>query len=167
MVKQKPVIIILLLISIAIVVFLFIRGSEEWQVRKRFRDFAETASISEDESPLIVAAKSKKISRFFSENCQIEADEYNVSKSYTQKDIHTIAFKVLNRYSDLKLRFIDLQIEITEEGTAHAVSTARIVGKVKGDAEYLEETHEIDCRLKKSDDAWVFVEVELVDVLEK
>ena len=125
------------------------------------------ASFMSGESPLVVAAKSKKISKFFDTNCEIEAKEYNVSKNYSQEDIHTIAIHVLSRHLEFKLTFVDLQVEILNKGVASSVSTARIFGKVKGVEEYIEENHEIQCQLKKIEDEWVFVRLELIDVLKK
>jgi hypothetical protein len=167
MVKSKPVIILISIIVIGIILFLFFIQSEERQVRKRFKAFARTASTQLENSPLIVAGKSKKISKFFAQTCKIEAPEYNVSRNYSQTDIHAIAFQFLKRRSELKLKFIDLQVEIPEKGTAIAISTVRIIGKVKSGEEYVEENREIECRLKKINDEWLFVNVELIDVLTK
>jgi len=167
MVKSKPVIIVLFVGVISIIVFCFFFQTEERQVRKRFKIFTQTASKHAKDSQLIVAGKSKKISTFFAQTCQIEAREYNVSKDYTQQNVRTIAFHVLTRYSKLDLKFIDLKIDIPEKGIATAVSTARIIGKVKGTEKSMEENHEIDCRLRKIDDEWVFEKVELIDVLKK
>ena len=167
MVKSKPVIIVLSAIVIGIILFYFFFQSEERQVRKRFKTFAQTASKRVEDSQLIVAGKSKKISKYFAQSCRIEAHEYNVSRNYSQADIHTIAFQVLTRHSELKVTFVDLQVEIPEKGIAAVVSTVRILGKVKRGEEYVEENHEIDCRLKKIDEEWVFVKIELVDVLKK
>ncbi|MBW1813688.1 MAG: hypothetical protein JRJ39_08440 [Deltaproteobacteria bacterium] len=53
MVKSKPVIIVLSVIGI--VLFFFFFQSEERQVRKRFKTFAQTASKRVEDSQLIVA----------------------------------------------------------------------------------------------------------------
>ena len=90
-----------------------------------------------------------------------------MSRNYSQAYIHTIAFQVLTRHSELKVTFVDLQVEIPKKGIATAISIVRILGKVKRWEEYVEENHEIDCRLKKIDEEWVFVKIELVDVLKK
>jgi hypothetical protein len=166
MVKSKPII-VLSAITIGIIVFFFIINSEERQVKKRFNSLAQTASISVGESPLIIASKCKKVSKYFAPNCDIEAPEYNVSRSYSQNDIHTIAVHVLSRYSELKLSFIDLQVEIPEKGMTHVVSTVRIIGKIKREETTIEEYHEIDSQLKKIENEWVFVRMELIDVLNK
>ena len=167
MVKSKQVVIVLSVIVIGVILFFFFFQSEERQVRKRFKTFAQTASKRVEDSQLIVAGKSKKISKYFAQSCQIEAPEYNVSRNYSQADIHTIAFQVLTRHSELKVTFVDLQVEIPEKGIATAISIVRILGKVKRGEEYVEENHEIDCQLKKIDEEWVFVKIELVDVLKK
>lgn len=166
MVKSKPII-VLAVIIIGMIVFFYIMNSEERQVKKRFKLFAQTASILSGENPLIVAAKSKKVSRFFATTCDIEAPEYNVSRSYSQNDIHTIAVHVLSRHSELDLSFVDLQIDIPDKGIADVVSTVRIAGKVKGQEGTILEHHEIKCRLIKNEDEWVFVRIKLIDVLDK
>jgi len=167
MVKSKTAIIVLFVIVIGIVLFYFFFQSDERQVRKRFKTLAQTASKRVDNSQLIVAGKSKQISKYFAQSCRIEAQEYNVSQNYSQADIHTIAFQVLTRHSELKVTFVDLQVNIPEKGIAAVVSTVRIIGKVKGGEEYIEENHEIECTLNKIEDEWVFVNVELIDVLRK
>lgn len=166
MVKSKTVI-ILSVIFLGIIVFFFIMNSEERQVKKRMNSLAQTASISVGESPLIVAAKCKKISKYFASSCDIVAPEYNVSKSYSQNDIHTIAVQVLSRYSELTLKFIDLQVDIPERGVAHVVSTVRIIGTAKSGKDTIEEYHEIETILNKIEDEWIFVRMELIDVLNK
>jgi len=167
MVKKKSVMGAVAVLLIGIIAFFFFFQTEERQVKKRFKAFASTASKRPEDSQLIVAAKSKKISKFFNQACQIEAPEYNVSKRYDQKFIHTIAFNVLSRYSELTLTFVDLEVDIPEKGVANVVSTTRIIGKRKGSDETIEENHEIRCRLNKIEDEWFFVKVELVDVLQK
>ncbi|MBW1846496.1 MAG: hypothetical protein JRJ27_04965 [Deltaproteobacteria bacterium] len=113
MVKSKQVIIVLSVIVIGIILFFFFFQSEERQVRKRFKTFAQTASKRVEDSQLIVAGK------------------------------------------------------IPEKGIATAISTVRILGKVKRGEEYVEENHEIECTFNKIEDEWVFVNVELIDVLRK
>jgi hypothetical protein len=167
MVKSKPVIITLSFVVIGVLIYFFIFQSEERKIIKRFKSFSQTASKRAEDSQLIVAGKSKKISKFFAQTCQIEAQEYNVSKNYSQADIHAVAYQVLNRYLELELKFIDLTVDIPEKGIAKVVSTARIIGKVKNGQEYLEDSYEINCRLEKIEDEWFFVKFELVDVLKK
>lgn len=167
MVKTKPIIILLSVIAISTLAFVFFFKNEERQVKKQFKTFAKTASIHVEDSQLIVAGKSKKISKFFTETCRIEAHEFNVSRNYSQKDIHTISFQAFTRYSELTLTFVDLHVEIPGKGIAIALSTVRIIGKAKGKEEYIEENYEIKCRLNKIDDEWFFVKVELIDVLKK
>ena len=167
MVKSKPLIIVLSVIIIGSLLFFFLFLNEERQVRKRFKAFAKAASRRAEDSQLIVAGKSKKISTFFAHTCMIKSDEYNVSRNYSPKDIRTIAFQALTRHSELKLKFIDLHVETPEKGMADAVSTVRIKGKLKGKEAYTEEYHEIKCGLEKINDEWFFIKVELVDVLRK
>jgi len=167
MVKKKPVISAAAALGIGMIVFFFLFQTEEREVKKRMKAFASIASKKAEDSQLIVAGKSKKLSKFFDQTCQVEAPEYNVSKNYDQKLIYSIAFNILSRYSELTLSFVDLRMEIPEKGVAGIVSAARIIGKRKGSDEVLEENHERNCRLKKIKDEWFFVKVELVDVLEK
>jgi hypothetical protein len=64
------------------------------------------------------------------------------------------------------LKFHDFDITFPKQGEARVRLTARLTGKTAM-GEAINEAHEIDCLLGKTEKKWVFNRIEVVEVLKK
>ena len=108
----------------------------------------------------------KSIGALFAENCDLKAPVHSLSGSYTREEITGIALQGRNQFLSLSLKFYDLQISLPEKGVANVTLTGKLTGKSTF-GEYVDETRELECLLKKSEKKWLFSQFEVVEVLRK
>jgi len=166
MVKVRSFIIALILVGIGIWAFIHFSPSEERKVRKQFGLLSGWASKAQGETPLIMAQKTRKIGTLFAENCGLEVPLYSISGNLTRDEIIGYAARGRLLFSELSLRFYDLTVSFPEEGIAKVSSTARLTGKLNV-GENVDETHELQCVLKKIGKRWFFSHMEVVEVLKR
>ena len=66
----------------------------------------------------------------------------------------------------MKLKFYDIAVVFPERDGAKVSLTARVVGKLTT-GEYVDETQELECVLKKIKNKWLFNDVEMLEVWKK
>jgi hypothetical protein len=64
------------------------------------------------------------------------------------------------------LQFYDLDVSFPEKGMAKVTLTGKLTGRLTS-GEYVDETHELECLLKKIENKWLFSDVEVVEILKK
>jgi hypothetical protein len=153
-------------LAAGIIAFIIFSQSEEAKVRKQFSVLAEKIRKTEKETPLVAAAKANRIKELFAETCTVHAPAYSFSRDISSQDLPPLVLTTRSRYSGMSLEFYDLVIEFPEEGTAQVNLTARIVGRLTT-GKYVDDVHELMCKLQKAEDIWLLKEIEVVEVLEK
>ena len=166
MVKIRHIIIALLIAGIGAVAFFVFFQSEESKVKKQFKFLSEKVSKEPGEKKLAMAVKAKQLQTLFAENCGLSVPSYAISGNYTPRDVSDLALAAFSQYSKISLKFYDMNIEITENNIARVRVTANLTGKL-ATGEYIDETHELKCILKKAESSWLFSDFEVVEVLEK
>ena len=166
MVKIKHIIVALFVVGIGAVAFVFFFQSEESKVKKQFKSLSEKVSKKPGDKKLAMAVKAKQLQTLFAENCGLSVPSYAISGNYTPQDVSDLALAAFSQYSRISLKFYDMNIEITEDGIAKVLVTANLTGKLTTE-EYVDETHELECTLKKVESSWLFSDCEVVEVLEK
>ena len=166
MVKIKHIIIALFIVGIGAVAFVFFFQSEESKVKRQFKSLSEKVSKEPGEKKLAMALKAKQLQTIFAENCGFRVPSYAILGNYTPQDMSSLALTAFSQYSKISLKFYDMNIEITENGIARVPVTANLTGKL-ATGEYIDETHELSCILKKVESSWLFSDFEVVEVLEK
>lgn len=166
MVKIKYVLIALLGVSLGISATIYLFQSEEKKIRKQFHLLSKWASKAPDETPLTWAQKIKSMDHLFTSSCVLKAPAYSISGSYSRNEIAGVVTQGRFQLSQLSLRFYDLVITFPERGIAKVTLTARLTGKSHF-GENVDETHELECVLKKIENHWLFSNVEVVEVLKK
>jgi hypothetical protein len=167
MVEKKYLFIGVVALAAVIVAIIFF-PTETGRVKKQFRSLTKWIAKESDESKVTMALKIKNIMTVFAQTCKfkvaVEADFS--SGTYSAKEIAQNAAIARSHFSEIALKFYDLEVDFPKEGTATAFTTAKFTGfTTEGDA--IEETHELECTLQKIEDAWLFTEVEVVEVLKK
>lgn len=166
MVKIKYFIIVSIFIAAGIAVFFFVFESQEAKIKKQFKFIAEKMEKSEEESPLISSAKAKGLTKVIANPCFINIPTYSYSKKTSSESLTRTILTMRSQYSKISMTFYDFVFDYMDEITAQVIVTAGLKGKLRA-GEVLEDIHEVTCSLKKIDDVWKFIEIEVVDVLKK
>jgi hypothetical protein len=165
-VKIKTILIALLIVMVGILATVFFFPSEEKKVKKQFALLSEWVSKNPGESTFTMAHKVKSVGTLFAESCDLIAPAHSLSGTYTREEISSIALRGRAQFFDLSLKFYDLNISFPEKSVAKVNLTGTLTGKSTL-GEYLDETRELDCLLKKIGKKWLFVQFEVIEVLKK
>ena len=166
MVRSKHVILTVFVVIVGILAGVYCFQTEGKKIKKQFKLLSKWASKDHDENNFTMAGKARSIGTLFAENCTIDAHIASLSGSYTRQGICGLAARARLPFSRLSVRFYDLHIEFSEKKTARVTVTAQASGTLK-QGDVLDDTLEIECSLRKSDDKWLFTAIEVVEVLEK
>ncbi len=139
---------------------------EERRVKKRFAALAEWARKEPGEQPMEALLKARGAQKIFADPCRFEIEAYEVSASVSLQEIMAYAVQGRERFAELDLKFYDVTVAFPEKGLAQVTATARLTGKRAGGGP-INETHELDCTLKKTGDGWRFTKIKAVEVLKK
>jgi hypothetical protein len=165
-VKIKTILIALLILIVGILTTVFFFPSEEKKVRKQFALLSEWVLKNPGESTFTMAHKIKMIRTLFAESCELIVPVHSLSGTYTREEISRMALRSRAQFFDLSLKFYDLNISFPERAVAKVNLTGRLTGKSTL-GEYMDETRELDCLLKKIGKKWLFVQLEVIEVLKK
>jgi len=165
-VKVKYIVAALIIIVGGIAIFFYVFESQEAKIKKQFKFIAEKIEKSPGESPIISGRKAKSIAKVFADPCFINIPVYDYSQEVTSESLSRYVFTMRSRYTRISMTFYDFSFEHMEKETARVTITAGIAGSLST-GETVKDIHEVTCSLKKSDDGWQFVKVEVVEVLKK
>ncbi len=166
MVRIKYLIIAVLVVIFGIGATLHLFQSEEKKVKKQFHLLSKWASKETGENTFTMAQKIKNIGTLFAEHCELKADLISFSGRYTPEEISSYAASARFPFSNLSLQFYDFNVAFPEEGIARVTLTGKLKGRTTT-GEDVDETHELECALKKIESKWLFSYVEVVEVLKK
>ena len=140
--------------------------TEAGRVKKQFRALTKWIAKEPGESNVTLVLKIKNIATVFAPTCKLDIPAQDFSGTYSAREIAQNAAAARSQFSEILLKFYDLDVEFQEEGTAKAFTTAKLTGiTTEGDA--IDETHELECTLQKIEGTWLFTEVKVVEVLKK
>jgi hypothetical protein len=165
-VKIKYLLIGVPIVIIGILAFFYFFPNEEKKVKKQFNLLSEWVSKSPEENAFTMLQKMKNIGTLFDERCQLKAPSQSLSGSYTREEISTYAGSARSHLSQLDLKFYDFHILFPEKEIAKVTLTGRLTGR-STTGEQVDETHELECALKKIENKWHFSQIEVVEVLKK
>jgi hypothetical protein len=166
MVKIKYLLIGVLMVIIGIVIAITAFPSEEKRVKKQFHLLSEWVTKAPEEKPFTMLQRMKNIGSLFDAHCELRVTDQSLSGTYTREEISTYAGSARSQVSQLDLKFYDFQIAFPEGGVAKVTLTARLTGKSTA-GEQMDETRELECLLKKTENKWLLSQIEVVEVLKK
>jgi len=140
--------------------------NDEKKVRRQFESLSEWVSKEPEESLVTTSYKIQHITTLFADPCAFKADIISFTGNYTPDEISGFAGRSRFYFSDLSLKFYDLDITFLEQGMAQVTVTTKLIGKTKG-GEYVDATHELKTVLTKTEGEWLFSHIEIVEVLQK
>ncbi|MFZ2631147.1 MAG: hypothetical protein WA081_13715 [Desulfosalsimonadaceae bacterium] len=154
------------LAAVAIIAFFLFFQSDTAKIKKCFSTLSKQMDKSGDEHELMAAAAAQKIESLFAKSVRIEIPAYDIDQTFARSEISPHVLYARSQYRDISLKFYDFQIEFPAEGAAHVTLTG-ILKATTSTGDRVEETHELECELKKMEDDWLLTGVKGVDVLEK
>jgi hypothetical protein len=166
MVKIKYIIIVVLVVIIGILAGVYFFQNEEKKVKRQFYLLSEWASKEAGENTFTMAHKVKSIGTLFTEHCEFKADIISFSGRFNSEEVSGYAARARLPFSKLSLQFYDLDVSFPEKGMAKVTLTGKLTGRLTS-GEYVDETHELECVLKKIENKWLFSDVEVVEILKK
>jgi len=166
MVKIKYILIGVLIVILGILAAVIFFPNEEKRVKKQFNRLSEWVSRPPDENTFTLLQKMKNIGTLFDEHCELKAPDQSLSGSYRREEISTYAGSARSHFSQLDLKFSDFHIVFPEKEISKITLTARLTGRSTA-GEQVDETRELECILKKIENKWLFVGIEIVEVLKK
>jgi len=165
-VKAKHIIIAGGVLTAGIIAFFIFLQSEEAKVKKQFEFIAEKIEKTPGENHIIAAAKANRIREVITDPCKIHAPAYSFSRDTSSDELSTFVLSKRSQYSEISLKFYDFVIDFPEKDTAQVNLTESMEGKLKT-GEFIEDFHELKCKLQKIEDIWRLKEIEVVEVLRK
>jgi hypothetical protein len=166
MVKPKQILIALAALIIGIVVVVRLFPSEEKKARRQFALLSKCVSKGSRENPITTASKVQKLRALLAENCSLKTHIPEFSGSFTGQELSSLIAQARLQFSNLSAKFYDVEIDFPEEEMATATLTVNVAGTM-ADGVRIDETHELECVLKKIEGKWLFSECQVVEVLTK
>ncbi len=166
MVTKRNIITVVCLLLTGLCWYLFLFENEETKVKKRFDYISEHIEKISGENPIVAAANVNRLKDDISETLLIIAPAYSISRKITIKDLSSYTLARRFHFKDISLKFYDFVIDFPDKNTVTVNVTARMAGQLKS-GEYVEDIHELNCRLQKKEDVWKLNELEVVEVLMK
>ena len=166
MVNKRNSIIVSCLLLIAMGFYLFLFENEETRVKKRFDYISAIIEKIPGENPIIAAVNVNRLKEVVSETFLVNAPAYSISRKIDIKDLSAYTLARRFHFKEISLKFYDFVIDFPDEITASVNVTARMTGQLKS-GDYVEDIHELNCRLQKKEDVWKLNELEVVEVLMK
>jgi hypothetical protein len=159
-------IVLALLLGAAAAAAVILSQSETKKVKKSFNRLADWASKDGEENLVTLARKARDIGTLFAGECEFKTHVVPFSGVLTPEDVSGYAMRGRALFSSLNVKFYDETITFQEEDLARAGVTLRVKGLLTS-GEPIQETHEIDCVLRKIEARWLFSRFEIVEVLQK
>lgn len=166
MVNSKNIIISGLILIIGAAAFFWFHQSDAAKIKKRFATLSAEADKKPGETNLSAVLKARSISEMFAKTIYIKLPSYSISKSFAQKNMPANVMAARERYSEISLKFYNLDIKFPEKGLADVDLTASVDAKLTS-GKPVNEVHNLNCTLKKIDRDWFFSKIEEVKVLGK
>ncbi len=166
MVTPRRLVVALLALLIGIFAAARLFPSDESKVKKQFRLLSKWVSRYPSEDPITAVSKAQRLRSLLADNVALKTHIDSLSGDFTSGDLTGLVARLRLQFSRLSVKFYDLRIEFPEEGTATAVLTANVTGRMT-DGGYVDEAHELECVLKKKENRWLFSACEVIEVLRK
>ena len=136
------------------------------QVIRQLKSLAGWASKGGVEGALTAADRASKADEYFAPKCDFSSDTYDLSGTFTPRDIMRYVLAARTRVKTIELRFYDIAVTFTRDGAAHVTATARVTG-ISRDGDAINETHEVKLTLVKMARRWLITKASVVQVLQK
>ncbi len=140
--------------------------TRERQVRRQLRALASWATKEGPEGQLATAMRARDAERFVAPASTWSTEGQELSGTLTPSEIGRFVFAYRSHWSQISVKFYDLQVDFPEDAVADVTATVLLRGRSDA-GDDLNETHEVNCRLEKGDGGWLIHKVTVVEVLKR
>lgn len=162
---RKAVIVAAAVIVAGALLHWMLRDSEADRVRERFDRLAELAEVAPGAHIVATGLASNRLAELFTDPATLRTPLHELGGgTYSRQQIVQSALALKGGCERLSLAFVDLDTRFPSPGTAVSTVTARLKGVHRSSGAF-DETHELECRLVKTDGEWRFADCTVVDVL--
>jgi hypothetical protein len=154
-------------LALALLAFFYLYPGEEKKIKKQITLLSEYASKNEGESAFALARRLDSLGKLFAPSVDLKAPGYELSGTYTRREIVNLAVRARMAFSRMTLKFHDVSISVSEEGKAKVLATGRLKG-ISAERKSVDEVQDLEIILQKNGEGrWLFTSVEVVEVLKK
>lgn len=160
--------ILLLLTLLGIGLWLYLRPSEEKQIRERFNRLSALAFKNGKEGAIPAIRRAGDAASLFSDQSTFQVDGLEwMAGPFTREALSSNIFRSRAMFTQIKLSFDDLELEIDPENkTAKVFLSAVLSGKLK-DGRTIREIRELESLLKKTEEGWLFEKFKIREIIKK
>jgi len=156
-VKRKLTVgLVIAALGCSVVVWWKLHPSEEHRVTRQVERLAACVSKESAETNSIMALKMNGLTGLFVDPFSVQLVEVPFNGDYSSSVMTSHIAWARAMFDELSLTFYDITVSLTDNDTAEARFTARMVGRRKGGGELQTDTREIRCILQKIDGKWRF-----------
>jgi len=164
--KIKLLVFLVIVVAVAALAYLYLFPGDKAKIRKQFDSLSSLVSKEKGESAFAMAYKVNAMANLFADSCSFEFSQHYMTGEYTPEQITSNAAKGRGQFSKISLDFYDVAPDIKND-VAVVETTVRFHGEIKDSVKTVEETREVQCKLKKIEGKWKFTGFKVVEVLKK
>ncbi len=156
------------LILAGIGIWYYLRPTDEKLIRERFGKLSELVSKTGKEGAIPAAGKAKAAAALFSEKSTFTVDGLDwMAGPFNRSALSGNIFRSRAMFDTVRLSLDDLDLEIDpEKGTAKVFLTASLTGTLK-DGKSVREVRELESRLSKTEEGWLFESFKVREIIKK
>jgi hypothetical protein len=166
MVNRKRMIVLAAVVIPSLVLAVLFFPTRERQVKKRFKVLREWVLVEGPEPPLSQVGKYREGLELFADPLELESESHGFSGKLSAQDAAGYAARWRSTFQTLDVEFKDIKVTFPGDEEALVTTTARLTGQSTGGTAF-NETHELECALKKKENGWVFARIVVIQVLER
>ena len=141
-------------------------ADEEKHIKKRFAVLEENLTKKPAEPSLATVKKINTIKGLFANPSHIRLQRHPIAGNFAPRDIAQKAAAGRQQFSELNLKFYDLNLTLNPKDTVQFSVTVRLTGR-RTNGEMMADVLELAGKLRKTDGEWFFAEIAEVEVLQQ
>lgn len=167
MTRGNVLLLLALVVAAAVAaVYLLRNPGDKAMIKKALSGLSESVSKTSEEGPVTLVTKTGSIERFFDDRCGLEIPGCPLNGDYTPQEISSHAVQARTQFSSIRLRFVDVDVELAGDGKADAHFTAMFDARHKNGGD-VSEVREATCSLVKRDGRWLFTCFRAIETVRK
>ena len=161
---------LILLLAVAAGIFLWyrLRPTDENRIRARFAKLTGLVAKNGKEGAIPAAGKAKEAAGLFSDKCTFSVNGLDwMSGPFSRKNLSGQIFRSRAMFNSLALSLDLLELDIDpDKGTARVFLTATLTGTLR-DGKTVREVRELESKLTRTDDGWLFENFKIRELIKK